>query len=279
MVERSGGRGVTVVEERCGGGGVIVGMERPKTEVAGLPPQAWHEAAFTRIARIRGEVIFPEKYHFGDNDDEADNGNQGDKDHGEDMEDEDDIFDDGSECDIFLHQDFDNYQGEGGWIRDEVSGKDPGEHHDKDSPEKGMVDDTSEYSNTPVDLELYLFAVKGVFGLLFLLSKGVCVVLLHRGGLVAVLLAKGFVAVYNNKWMFCCGFALSKRTLVCVFSAMKGVWSSSMIFSAPRFSTTEFEEEMKQDDEYYEQHVAGGTVAYMETYSTIKSLEGDLICS
>ncbi|GKC90460.1 hypothetical protein Tco_1151109, partial [Tanacetum coccineum] len=27
MVERSGGRGVTVVEERCGGGGVIVGME------------------------------------------------------------------------------------------------------------------------------------------------------------------------------------------------------------------------------------------------------------
>ncbi|GKC26715.1 hypothetical protein Tco_1034009 [Tanacetum coccineum] len=62
MVERSGGRGVTVVEERCGGGGVIVGMERPKTEVAGLPPQAWHEAAFTRIARIRGEVIFPEKW-------------------------------------------------------------------------------------------------------------------------------------------------------------------------------------------------------------------------
>ncbi|GKC98614.1 hypothetical protein Tco_1168889 [Tanacetum coccineum] len=72
MVERSGGRGVTVVEERCGGGGgVIVGMERygggvtvgyinggvlPKTEVAGLPPQAWHEAAFTRIARIRGEI-------------------------------------------------------------------------------------------------------------------------------------------------------------------------------------------------------------------------------
>ncbi|GKE08995.1 hypothetical protein Tco_1412546, partial [Tanacetum coccineum] len=49
-----------------------------------------------------------------------------------------------------------------------------------------------------------------------------------------------------------------------------------------RASTTEFEEEMKQDDEYYEQHVAGGTVAYMEmylsnsgeTYSTIKSLEG-----
>ncbi|GKD33798.1 hypothetical protein Tco_1249307 [Tanacetum coccineum] len=48
-----------------------------------------------------------------------------------------------------------------------------------------------------------------------------------------------------------------------------------------RASTTEFEEEMKQDDEYYEQHVAGGTVAYMEmylsnsgeTYSTIKSLE------
>ncbi|GKD92380.1 hypothetical protein Tco_1372217, partial [Tanacetum coccineum] len=52
--------------------------------------------------------------HFGDNDDEADNENQGDKDHGEDMEDEDDIFDDGPECDIFLQQDFDNYQGEGG---------------------------------------------------------------------------------------------------------------------------------------------------------------------
>ncbi|PWA79742.1 cation/hydrogen exchanger 28 [Artemisia annua] len=54
-----------------------------------------------------------------------------------------------------------------------------------------------------------------------------------------------------------------------------------------RANTTEFEEEMKQDDEYftefYERHVAGGNVAYMErylshsgeTYSTIKSLEGD----
>nr|GEY87681.1 hypothetical protein [Tanacetum cinerariifolium] len=31
-----------------------------------------------------------------------------------------------------------------------------------------------------------------------------------------------------------------------------------------RASTTEFEEVMKQDDEYYEQHVAGGTVAYMK---------------
>ncbi|GKF48279.1 hypothetical protein Tco_0141530, partial [Tanacetum coccineum] len=48
------------------------------------------------------------------------------------------------------------YGGEGGWIRDEVSGKDPGEHHDKDSPEKGMVDDTSEYSNTPVDLDCHV---------------------------------------------------------------------------------------------------------------------------
>ncbi|GJW02346.1 RNA-directed DNA polymerase, eukaryota [Tanacetum coccineum] len=188
--------------------------------IEGLPPQAWHEAAFTRIARIWGEVILPEKCnennnnlvagkvciltkcmlhiqhnipvlideihvyvrvreilgecdeiftaekttsesvfdkdHFGDNDDEADNENQLDKDHGEDMEDEDDIFDDGSECDIFLQQDFDNYQGEGGWIRDEVSGKDPGEHHDKDSPKKGMVDDISEYLNTPVDLECHV---------------------------------------------------------------------------------------------------------------------------
>ncbi|GKB99070.1 hypothetical protein Tco_0985207 [Tanacetum coccineum] len=233
MVERSGGRGVTVVEERCGGGGVIVGMERPKTEVAGLPPQEWHEAAFTRIARIRGEVIFPEKYHFGDNDDEADNGNQGDKDHGEDMEDEDDIFDDGSECDIFLHQDFDNYQGEGGWIRDEVSDKDIGEHHDKDSPEKGMVDDTLEYSNTPVDLECHMnlpaspkynwvcqsptqsskktnisdqgrmhsFCQKQCLVAVFAVTGGCLVaVLLSKGCLVAVFIIKGcLVAVFAVK--------------------------------------------------------------------------------
>ncbi|GKB40473.1 RNA-directed DNA polymerase, eukaryota [Tanacetum coccineum] len=29
--------------------------------IEGLPPQAWHEAAFTRIARAWGEIIFPEK--------------------------------------------------------------------------------------------------------------------------------------------------------------------------------------------------------------------------
>ncbi|XP_071718806.1 cation/H(+) antiporter 28-like [Rutidosis leptorrhynchoides] len=54
-----------------------------------------------------------------------------------------------------------------------------------------------------------------------------------------------------------------------------------------RANTTEFEEELKQDDEYfaefYDRHVATGHVAYMEkylsnsgeTYSTIKSLEGE----
>ncbi|KAI3826964.1 hypothetical protein L1987_01024 [Smallanthus sonchifolius] len=54
-----------------------------------------------------------------------------------------------------------------------------------------------------------------------------------------------------------------------------------------RANTTEYEEEMKQDDEYfaefYDRHVATGHVAYMEkylsnsgeTYSTIKSLEGE----
>nr|GFB30595.1 RNA-directed DNA polymerase, eukaryota [Tanacetum cinerariifolium] len=103
--------------------------------------EAWHESAFTQIDRIWGEVIFFEKCnennknlvagkvsesvsdedHVDDYDDEADNENQGGKDHGEDLEDEDDIFDDGYECDLFLHQDFDNYQGEGGWICDEIS--------------------------------------------------------------------------------------------------------------------------------------------------------------
>ncbi|PWA87599.1 hypothetical protein CTI12_AA132810 [Artemisia annua] len=29
--------------------------------IEGLPPQAWHEAAFTRFARVWGEIIFPEK--------------------------------------------------------------------------------------------------------------------------------------------------------------------------------------------------------------------------
>ncbi|PWA37258.1 hypothetical protein CTI12_AA592350 [Artemisia annua] len=29
--------------------------------IEGLPPQAWHEAAFTRIAKDWGEIVFPEK--------------------------------------------------------------------------------------------------------------------------------------------------------------------------------------------------------------------------
>ncbi|KAJ0690090.1 hypothetical protein HanOQP8_Chr11g0413951 [Helianthus annuus] len=54
-----------------------------------------------------------------------------------------------------------------------------------------------------------------------------------------------------------------------------------------RANTAEYEEELKQDDEFfadfYDKHVASGHVAYMEkylsnsgeTYSTIKSLEGE----
>nr|GEU58809.1 RNA-directed DNA polymerase, eukaryota [Tanacetum cinerariifolium] len=118
----------------------------------GLPPHAWHEAAFTRIARVWGDVMFPKKCNENNNNLVA---GKGGKDYGEDLEDEDDIFDDGSECDIFLHQDFDNYQGEGGWIGDGVSDKDPGEHHDKDSPEKGRVDDISEFSKNLVDFECH----------------------------------------------------------------------------------------------------------------------------
>ncbi|GKC17786.1 RNA-directed DNA polymerase, eukaryota [Tanacetum coccineum] len=35
--------------------------------IEGLPPQAWHEAAFTRIAGDWGEIVFPEKCNYNSN--------------------------------------------------------------------------------------------------------------------------------------------------------------------------------------------------------------------
>ncbi|KAK1426620.1 hypothetical protein QVD17_15296 [Tagetes erecta] len=77
-----------------------------------------------------------------------------------------------------------------------------------------------------------------------------------------------------------------KLTIIRFLLDTNGTNVSSRITRA-RANTAEYEEEMKQDDEYfaefYERHVATGHVAYMEkylsnsgeTYSTIKSLEGE----
>lgn len=77
-----------------------------------------------------------------------------------------------------------------------------------------------------------------------------------------------------------------KLTIIRFLLDTNGTNVSSRITRA-RANTAEYEEEMKQDDEYfaefYERHVAAGHVAYMEkylsnsgeTYSTIKSLEGE----
>ncbi|KAD3336738.1 hypothetical protein E3N88_32257 [Mikania micrantha] len=77
-----------------------------------------------------------------------------------------------------------------------------------------------------------------------------------------------------------------KLTIIRFLLDTNGNNVSSRITRA-RANTTEYEEEMKQDDEYfaefYGRHVASGHVAYMEkylsnsgeTYSTIKSLEGE----
>ncbi|KAK9068869.1 hypothetical protein SSX86_012985 [Deinandra increscens subsp. villosa] len=77
-----------------------------------------------------------------------------------------------------------------------------------------------------------------------------------------------------------------KLTIIRFLLDTNGTNVSSRVTRA-RANTTEYEEELKQDDEYfaefYDRHVATGHVAYMEkyllhsgeTYSTIKSLEGE----
>ncbi|KAI3683031.1 hypothetical protein L1987_83508 [Smallanthus sonchifolius] len=81
-------------------------------------------------------------------------------------------------------------------------------------------------------------------------------------------------------------YAGVKLTVIRFLLDTNGNNVSSRITRA-RANTTEYEEEMKRDDEYfaefYDRHVAAGHVAYMEkylsnsgeTYSTIKSLEGE----
>ncbi|GJT00382.1 hypothetical protein Tco_0821551 [Tanacetum coccineum] len=257
-------------------------------------------------------------------------GGEGDKDHGEDMEDEDDIFDDGSECDIFLHQDFDNFRVMVfGWIL-RGKGKDPECHRECSLALQkiiGFVNPPRSPPKRPILVipyigqrcrlgiaaltKLYVEAIgsvwvaviKGVVCLLFLLfSKGCLVVLfLLSTGVFGCCFAVNW-GVWSRLFEVYASELLSQfkgktaniRCCSCIddnkeHTELVTNGNVSSRKTRARASTTEFEEEMKQDDEYYEQHVAGGTVAYMEmylsnsgeTYSTIKSLEGvgDLICS
>ncbi|GJS34534.1 hypothetical protein Tco_0532916 [Tanacetum coccineum] len=93
--------------------------------IEGFPPQAWHEAAFTWIARLWGDVVLPEKIRelTGESDEifssqntsessnstSTDNGNTFNgyisENNNEDDEEDNDLFDDGDECDDFLMRD------------------------------------------------------------------------------------------------------------------------------------------------------------------------------
>ncbi|GKA99178.1 RNA-directed DNA polymerase, eukaryota, partial [Tanacetum coccineum] len=145
--------------------------------IEGLPPQAWHEAAFTRIARIWGDVIYPEncldrnnnlvsgkvciltknmdlinhnmpiiinevhtcvrireipgecnvfftEEKLEDSDTEEDYNTNPNIDtkknaHNEDEDDDNDLFDDSSDCDMFLGEELGSQSG--GWIKDDVN--------------------------------------------------------------------------------------------------------------------------------------------------------------
>ncbi|GJX71073.1 hypothetical protein Tco_0308244 [Tanacetum coccineum] len=77
--------------------------------IEGLPPQAWHETVFTLIAKYWGEIVFPKKaktiittWLLEKYDDDG----------------EDDFLDDESDGELFFNND--EFQNEGGWIKDDV---------------------------------------------------------------------------------------------------------------------------------------------------------------